>query len=383
MATINFRIRGNSNKPTSIKIIFVIGSKNQLELKTGFSILPNDWSDEKKRPKQTKAENKNLSANLDKLKAFVFDKFNEDNANGILIDKYWLQNKINDCFGRVEKNDNGLLINHLQHIIDNANTRKIKGRAKLGISENRIKNLKTFKALLETYQSQIKKQIHFLDINKVFIDRLVNWLINTKRYSINYSGKVIDNLKTICLDADKNAIPINEYSKHIEGFSEANEDRYIVTLDFDELDKIQNVDLKNGAHENARKWILIGCEIGQRGNDLLSITKDNIRYKSGNMYIDLIQQKTGKSITIGIINQHIIDIIENDFPHKISTQKFNDYIKEVCKLAGITNLIEGKKMNPDTKRKELGKYQKCDLVTSHSFRRSFATNYYKKYQPLF
>jgi integrase len=378
MATVNFRIRGNSNKPTSIKLVFVIGQKNQLELKTGFSILPSDWSEDKKKPKQNKAENKQLSANLDKLRAFIFDKYTEDTAKGLLIDRYWLEKKISECFNRVEKSASGLLTNHIQHIIDNANTRKIKGRSKLGLSENRVKNLKTFKNLIETYETEIKKKIDFLDLNKVFVDRLINWLVNTKKYSLNYSGKVIDNLKTICVDAEMNDIPVNPYTKKIEGFSESNEDRFIVTLSFDELEKIKATEINNSPLNNARKWLLIGCEIGQRGNDLLNLTRDNIRYKSGSMYVDLVQQKTGKSVTIGIANPYIIDIIENEFPHKISTQKLNEYIKTVCQIAEIDEKVEGKKLDPETKRKKLDFYPKHELITTHSFRRSFATNYYKK-----
>ncbi|RPG55231.1 MAG: hypothetical protein CBC56_005720 [Flavobacteriales bacterium TMED96] len=72
------------------------------------------------------------------------------------------------------------------------------------------------------------------------------------------------------------------------------------------------------------------------------------------------------------------------FPKKISDQKYNDYIKEVCQLAGITEVIHGgKSVNVGTiekksYRKKKGMYPKYELVTSHIGRRSFATNYYGK-----
>jgi hypothetical protein len=56
--------------------------------------------------------------------------------------------------------------------------------------------------------------------------------------------------------------------------------------------------------------------------------------------------------------------------------KFNEYIKDVCKLAGINTLITGRvKETPRgaTVIKELPKYE---LITSHVCRRSFATNFY-------
>lgn len=394
MATVLFRLRSKAIKNVSIYVRVSIGRGNDIELNTGFTIHPNDWNtpikgNTKKTdnfPKQLNtSENKLLRNNLNKLETYIFENLNKDLSKGVLIDSYWLQNQINNCFERVEKTDTGIITNHIQYIIDNANTRKIKGRSKLGISQSRVKGYETFKKLFEVYQKETKKQIHFLDINKTFVDRFTNWLINTQNYSVNYAGKQIDNLKTVCLDAEKNDIKINPYVKQIEGFSESSEDKFIVTLSFEELEQIRTAEVTNPAHNNARNWLLIGCEIGQRGGDLLKITKNNIRYKGGNMYLDIIQKKTGKSVTIGIINSHIIDIIENDFPHEISTQKLNYYIKKVCEVAKINELVEGKRLNPkakkdnpETMRKVLGFYPKHELITTHSFRRSFATNYYKQ-----
>ena len=386
MATVNFRLRSKANKNVSIKVYLSTGRGNLIELNSGFTINPKNWSKETDRPTQNNStENKLLRGNLNKLETFIFDNLNKDLSTGVLIDSYWLQNQINNCFERVEKTDTGIITNHIKYIIDNANTRKIKGRAKLGISQSRVKVYETFKKLFEAYQKEIKKQIHFLDINKTFVDRFTNWLINTQKYSVNYAGKQIDNLKTVCLDAEKNDIKINPYIEQIEGFSESSEDRFIVTLSFEELEQIRTAEITNTAYNNARKWLLIGCEIGQRGGDLLKITKNDIRYKGGNMYLDVTQQKTGKSVTIGIIDPHIIDIIENEFPHEISTQKLNFYIKKVCEVAKINESVEGKRLNPKAKkenpesmRKVLGFYPKHELITTHSFRRSFATNYYKQ-----
>lgn len=378
MATIQFRIRSQANKNVSIKIYLSTGRGNLTEVNTGFTINPKDWSDTTNRPKQTTPENKVLSQNLKKLDSFVSSNLNADIGNGILIDRYWLENQIKKCFNRVEKSDRGLLANHIQFIIDNAKTRKVKGRKNLGLSESRIKSYVTFKGLVQEYQSEIKKSLNFLDINKSFVERFTDWLLNKKKYSVNYAGKQLDNLKTVSIDAEKIDIPVNEYINQISGFSESDEDRFIVTLSTQELQLIQEAEITNSALNNARNWILIGCELGQRAGDLLNLTTDNIRHKGGNIYVDIVQQKTKKPVTMGVIAPHVIEIIENNFPHKISTQKLNEYIKEVCKIAGIVEVIQGKKLNPETGRKELGLYPKHELITTHSFRRSFATNYYKR-----
>ena len=403
MATVQFRLRSKANKNVSIKVRLSLNRQNVFELNTGFTVNPKDWSEETNLPKQKNVtEIKQLSNDLKTLDSFISNNLNTDLGKGILIDTYWLETKIKECFNRVEKTDNSLLVNHIDYIIDNANTRKIRtnGGFKIGLSKSTIKNYTLFKNIIVEYQKTTKKQIHFIGITKPFVDKFTNWLVNTKNYSTNYSGKQLEILKTVCIDAEKNEIDITPYSKTIQHFRESDKDRYIQTLSFDELEQIKNTDFTNQVEldkfkkenpaltknisittetlNNARSWILLGCEIGQRGGDLLSIEIENIRSTGKSIYIDILQQKTNKSVTVGIVSPYVTDMILNNFPKKIQHQKLNDIIKVVCKLARIVEVIKGTKLNTETNRKELGFYPKYELIASHCFRRSFATNYYKK-----
>lgn len=402
MATVRFRIRSSANKNVAIKVRIAFGRGNDIEINTGFSINPKDWSEKTNFPKQTIAENKLLSANLKKLETFILESHNKDLSNPVLINSYWLECKINECFKRVVRTDSGIITNHLNYIVENANTRKVKtqGGFKIGLSESTIKNYNQFKNIIGEYQAKTKKQIRFDDLGKPFVDKFTSWLINEKKYSTNYAGKQLEILKTVSIDAERNEISVNPYSKIIQHFRESDNDRYIQTLDFEELDRIKNLDITD--HDklsefkkqnpeltknlsittdilnNARNWILLGCEIGQRGGDLLEITSENVRFKGNNIYLDVMQQKTKKSVTVGIIAPHVIDILESGTPKKIPHQKLNEYTKVICKLAGIDQVVKGTKLNVETNRKELGHYPKYELIASHCFRRSFATNYYKK-----
>ena len=381
MASIKFRLRSTADKNVSIKVRLILGrGKQDIELNTGFSINPKDWSESTNLPKQNNTENKVIFNNLKKLESFLFKSLNNDMGGSIVIDSFWLNAKINDCFERVLKTDEGLISNFIQNIIDTADTRKVKvkGGYKHGLSLSRKNSYVATKNILKEYEAKIKKQIHFIEINQMLMDKFENWLLKTKNYAINTSSKHIANIKTVCIEAEKKGIQVNSYAKQITIATESDEYRYIQTLSFSELDEIRKAEIKSEAYQNARKWLLIGCEIGQRGGDLLDITPDNIRYKGGNMYLDIVQQKTKKPITIGIIAPHVIDIIENSFPYKISTQKLNDHIKKVCEIAKINTMTEGKIYDAKTGRKVFDKYEKHKLITTHSFRRSFCTNYYKR-----
>ena len=157
--------------------------------------------------------------------------------------------------------------------------------------------------------------------------------------------------------------------------------------------------IENKSLDNARKWLLLGCLTGQRGGDLLGITEDNFHNIDGREYVEIKQQKTGKIARIPIVGelQEINTIRNNGLPYKISVQKFDQYIKQVCKLASINELIEHSKVcmvddkgniieqddngnytSKGVKRTVKGVFEKWQLIGSHTCRRSFATNLYTK-----
>jgi integrase len=92
----------------------------------------------------------------------------------------------------------------------------------------------------------------------------------------------------------------------------------------------------------------------------------------GEYFIKTITQKT-KELVIIPTNPVIIEIFNkyqknaNKLPKTLSNQKFNDYIKEVCKLAELNE--KGRLTSkPDV--------MLWEAISSHTARRSFATNYY-------
>ncbi|WCM40853.1 site-specific integrase [Flavobacterium sp. CBA20B-1] len=375
MASIKYFIRGKTES-LQIYISFTAGRTIKLQKKTGFVVNTKDWSDKTNLPKQTTAENKNLISKLNKLENYIFDRYNEDLTQSVLIDADWLDDCINKCFNRVEKTDNSIFVNYIQYIIDNANTREVRNN-KIGLSPNTLKNYKLFKNLINNYQKHIKKQIQFKELNKTFTDKFKNWLLKDKGYSVNYAGRQFEMIKTVCIDAQKNDVEVTPHSTKLKSFKESEDDKHIQTLSFDELEQIQNTEMPTPILNEVKKWILIGCYIGQRGSDLLSLTTDNLRINAKGVYVDIIQQKTKKHVTIGVVKDYVVDILTNDFPKPISHQRFNKYISKVCEIAKINQKIKGYKFNNKTNRREFATFPKYELITSHCFRRSFATNFYK------
>lgn len=122
------------------------------------------------------------------------------------------------------------------------------------------------------------------------------------------------------------------------------------------------------------------CVIGCRVGDLYNLTKANVI----NGAIEYIQTKTkdGHPITIRVpLNSIAKEILEKykDFEGPgllpfISEQKYNDAIKDMFLLAGITRIVTI--INPTTREEE--KRPINEVASSHLARRCFVGNLYKQ-----
>ena len=177
-----------------------------------------------------------------------------------------------------------------------------------------------------------------------------------------------------------NGIKISTQLKKIDSSKTKNEN--ILYLSPKELQLIEDAPLLNNSLKNARKWLLLGCNIGQRGSDLLLLDETNFINRNGLDVIELKQQKTDKRVTIPVLEK-TKEIIRDGLPYKISIQKFNKHIKEISRIAEINEMINDSKITVTElgkgnkeKRKVSGTYPKWELMASHYCRSSFCTNLY-------
>ena len=376
MASIKYFLQKKTGE-VQIYIRFISGKEIDLKKKTNLFINVKDWSEKTNLPKTNNESNKLLKTTLEELSLFINKQYNSDSAKGEIINNKWLTSTIDKCFNRVQKTDLEIFTNYIQKIIDDAPLRENKTGG-IGLTQSTIKNYRMFKNIILNYEKVIKKTIQFSDINAQFVENFKKWLLVDKSYSKNYAGRQLEFIKTICLDAEKNEYSVTKYSTKLDTFRLSDKERYIHTLSFDELDKIYNTEMPTPHLNKVKKWILLGCYIGQRGGDLLSLTRDNIRFKDNAVYIDLTQQKTDKLVTIPVLKDYVIDIVLNEFPEQVSLKKINTHIQKVCELAGIDEVVKGYLKNPKTGNLELVSEPKFKFITSHTCRRSFATNFYKK-----
>jgi len=374
MATIKYILRTETEN-ANIFIRYSISRNIRLIKKTGFIIDAKDWSEPNAQPIQKTQELKALKSKLDKLANFINDAYNISVSTGEDFTGDWLQLQIDLFNNKTPVLQLDVFTTYIQKYIDDA-PYKQNAKKELGLSKGRIQNLKLFKTTVLKYETEMlkSKKIVIRDINLKFVEQYKGWMFKNG-YSTNYVGKNIANIRTVCLDANKNDIETSTQIKNIKGISESREPEDIIVLSEQEQEQIKNVPLIREALINARKFLLLGCLIGQRGGDLLNITAKNIKDINGVKIIELKQQKTGKLVAIPLLPE-AIEIIESGLPYKISLVHFNEHLKDICKFAGIDAPTKGRKKltanNPTVK----GVYPKHELISSHVCRRSFATNFY-------
>ncbi len=367
----SFFLRGMKQEKT-ISLRFRHGVDIDLKISTQLVISEKNWDKTKGWPK-TKSDfddKLRIETRLTQIKKSIDDAMDKADFD-FVYNKDWLNRLIfSDSVG--EKDQNHYLLDSFEKYKKFLLHRTKNGV--VGASEGTIKNLNTTIKRLIKYEEHISYKLRLRDIDLIFHENYLEFARSVLKLGANSIGKDIKQIKTICFDEMARGIDIHPQLKSTK-FYAPSEKAIFTTLTPDELIRIVNYKGKDYL-ENAAKWLVIGCWTGARVDDLLNLNSTNLIDYKDTKIIRYLQTKTGKIVALPIHPQvkEILQRNNGEFPRSISDVNFNLYIKEVCLALGMKELVNGALMNPITKRKEKGIFEKWQLVTSHICRRSFATN---------
>jgi integrase len=271
-----------------------------------------------------------------------------------------------------------LFLDYLEHFISNSTTKRVQGYGTVGLAHNTIRTYKSLHRIVKSYEFEKSEKLYLNSIDKYTAESFTRFLKIEQQYSDNYCGQLLKLLKIILRDAEKSGLEVHPYSNYIESFKQKSSDRILHVLNPLEIKALKELQYIPEVYQDSYKWLLIGLCIGQRVSDLLKLTLNDLRKAPTGLYIDIVQQKTKKAVTVGVADPLVIQLLENKFPKRVSQVVLNKQIKSLCKMAGIDGLVSGFKNNPKNRRKEVVSAPKYEFVTSHIMRRSFASNYYGK-----
>lgn len=246
------------------------------------------------------------------------------------------------------------------------------------------------------YEKKTKTKVRFTDVSLRFYERFRAWF-QAEGYSLNTLGTVIKCFKVAYRDArDVDGLhDLHETEKR--GFSSANYPAKTVYMSLDELQRIADLEItpetllatypELATEDNSQKANLArkAASLNIIRNKFLLGAYTALRVSDFNhlrhVHVDgdffrITTQKTGAAVVIPI--HPVIRKMMNegfDITTRVSDQKINKHIKEIARMAGITQLVEGTKLIQH--RAVVGYYPKCDIITTHTARRSAATNMYK------
>ena len=388
---------------------YVDGKKVAAYVQSGVKVPKKAW-DEKKSAIRTSYtatshsdnEGKSLDESqkdLEEIKKLVFDRYNML-GEGKTISTEWLQGVIDDYWDirreqlEAEKQAKTELAS--RETLNQYITRYIK-EIETGVRyTNRgtrfilstVKAVKASMAQFEAFQKSAKRRLDFDDIDLTFYRAYTSWLA-AKGYTTNSIGKCIKDLKNILNNAKDDKLHTNdEYTnKRFKVLAEEADNIYLTMA---ELEAIEQVDLSGypKGYSDARDVFMAGCWLAQRVSDYNHLSPENIKKEKRKIitdndrveevevvFVELVQQKTKTRVKIPA-NQKLRDLLakhNNQLPY-IWEQKINQYIKEIAKLAGITQLVEITTTKGAVERVE--RIEKYKLVMTHTARRTGATLMY-------
>lgn len=236
-----------------------------------------------------------------------------------------------------------------------------------------LKQLRNTLVKLKKYEQVKKVKLTFDKTDLTFYNSLVSYCITDLNPSTNSIGNIIKNLKTFFHSAFEEGVHENLIYRS-RYFKKPSEESEAIYLSEAELQRMKMTILPNRHLDNVRDLFLLACYTGVRSQDYNKLNKESL-INNGTM-LKVRTEKTDEEVIIPLhpIAKAILEKY-NGTPRIISNQKFNEYIKDVCRIVGLTESVTisrtcGGKKTRITK-------PKYNFVSSHTARRSFATNAYK------
>lgn len=160
-------------------------------------------------------------------------------------------------------------------------------------------------------------------------------------------------------------IPLNDY--HCAGTIKKSPSQ-AVYLTMSEINKIRKYQPETHLARYVKRLFMIECLTGARKSDCQRITTDNI--DDNGQTLTYVSEKTKTEVTVPIHRWLKPFLVSGDplEPKTVGFASFSRIIREICKACGINEYV---KVFRDGKHQGGKKYE---FVTSHTGRRSFATN---------
>lgn len=230
------------------------------------------------------------------------------------------------------------------------------------------------------------RPIEWDTISRDLHEELIHWLRTSKNRRDNTVGKDLKILKALIgwamldLESERYAGKFPEVTAHTKPwFIVPREDVDKIALEPEETQAIINLDLTDrpGLIPH-RDRFTVAYYFLQRFGDSLAVDRSNFYVKEGRTFVRYVSQKTGTETVVPVPGRVLEILNRYDFElPDMSNQKANEALKELGRLAAqscesLNNWFYDEATVGG--RREKTRYRRWEMITTHTCRRSGATD---------
>lgn len=366
----------DQSKPTLISAVFRYNSK-RLVYSTRINIAPKNWNSKKQSPKSAFHFYADIKSQLDKITFTIHKIYKEfrDANNLDILEIELFKEHLDIALGRIVipgSNEDHDVLSYIEYHIEQ-------------IKQDPKANFRTAQKYLTLYNNLFSfrpGKIPFNAITEDFWEQYSNWRYNnTRTKSQNTLNKDLSCLKLIMRKSHRKKLHDNTIYQDPD-FSVKIVKTSTFSLSEDEVRKVYEWDFTgNKRLERVRDWFIISCYTALRYSDFTTLKPEHIIRDGNDYYLKKDTIKTDEPVVIPIDEELYRLLLKYEFKGiDISNQKFNMYLKEVFEIAGITDTTI---MKENVKGIQVEKtYRKCDIISAHCGRRTWATINYLMGRPI-
>lgn len=373
-----FNLKNRTDDPALIILVFNFKGR-RVVLSTGLTVPQKFWNDAKDvqriRASRDFPRHKAFNQRLNLFESETIKLWDEYQARGVLPTAKEFKTELTNRIKNVHE-EAPSLTPFIQQVIEERQKMN-KPRSSIQVYKNCLKNLKA-------YQLARKKKLNFDALNDSFMNDFTAFLF-AQDFADGYVHKVLTTLKMFVRLADQRGVyenaPLLKAPLRVK--KRAKDNIYLTEAEIKTLYDM----VLSGRLANVRDLFLVGCFTGLRFSDYSKIKPENIQIvehgKKQVKCLVMTTQKTKQKVVLPLVNPMLLEILERyewKAPRRISNQKLNAYLKELGQLAGFNKEVEVNEFRAGEHRRR--SCQKWELMTSHTPRRSFATNAYKRGLPV-
>ena len=356
MATTNFYLSPENKDGKCFIFLTYLANGEKFRYAVETKILLSQWLEKKQRIKVKVVEDDYLNSHLNALEEIITKAERESLMINNTISFSFVKQRFNEILNHVDGKKS--FIDGYKDYIENSRVNKTIETTKRYI---------TCLNHLQAFRKTKRYDLSFERINNQFYDAFISYLFNDCQLLNNTVGNYVKTVKSYMNYATDQGY--NKSGVEFRKFKSTREDGELIYLTEAELMRIYRLENLISTHHVVRDNFCFACLTGLRYSDLRLLKKENIKED----YIELRVEKTRDYLKIPL-SPYAKDILNRNnglLPKLFSNQKTNVYLKQIGKLAEITEEVLIVKYRGVQKIEFIE--EKYKFLCTHTARRSFVT----------